>query len=288
MDRASNPAVVDFGGFNRLVAGREAVYIANANDFYVGRSLVLYGEYCEEEYALLRQMCGEGSVVADVGANSGAHAVRLAKRVGLTGRLLAFEPQPVLFQALCGTMALNSQLNADCRLCALGAGDGTVRIPSFDYRQPGNFGAVSPDAWEGGSGTAVPLHRLDGIFDGDRLDLLKIDVEGAELQVLMGGFHTIQRFRPVIYLENDRRENSPALIGWLREAGYRMWWHRPRLFNPANFFGHRENVFGGTASLNMLAVPSDRNAVIPLPEVGDAEDFPAVAIDAPPSASACE
>jgi hypothetical protein len=94
------------------------------------------------------------------------------------------------------------------------------------------------------------------------LRLLKIDVEGMEIEALSGARQQIARHRPFIYVENDRREQSPALISLLDELGYESWWHLPPLFNPENFNGHSENVFPGLLSINLLCVPRESPVTI--------------------------
>jgi hypothetical protein len=101
----------------------------------------------------------------------------------------------------------------------------------------------------------------------DSLDLpvahvLKIDVEGMEADVLAGAKALIARCRPVLYLENDRRKKSAALIGLLDALGYACWWHMPPLFNPENFAGSQENIFPGIVSVNLLCLPKERPAVM--------------------------
>jgi hypothetical protein len=58
-------------------------------------------------------------------------------------------------------------------------------------------------------------------------------------------------------VENDRLDRSQALIEWLWSKQYRPWWHLPPLFNPDNFFGRAENLYGGLLSCNMLALPRE-------------------------------
>lgn len=265
--------ILDFGNFNKIVHGRDAVYIANTNDTYVGQALIRYGEYGQQEFGLLSAVTGQGSVIAEVGANMGAHTVRLAKHVGLQGRVVAFEPQPVMFQALSGTIALNGLMNVDCLPYALSSKTGFLKIPSLDYRQQNNFGGISFETPTEG-GLPVPMNRFDDVFVLPRLDMMKIDVEGMELEVLTGAEATINKFRPVIYMENDNRPKSAALLQWLFDHDYRVWWHTPALFNPENHFGNSENVYGNVCSLNVLAIRRDADAKIGLNEVTDANTFP--------------
>src|SRR5262249_40109323 len=82
-----------------------------------------------------------------------------------------------------------------------------------------------------------------------------IDVEGMERAVLEGAAQTIARCKPVLYVENDRPEKSPALIRTIDGLGFDLYWHCPPLFNPGNFGGNPTNIFGQIVSMNMLCVP---------------------------------
>jgi len=265
--------VTELDGFNKLVRGRDAVYLANENDVFVGRALILYGEYCQAEYELFDQLCPAGSFIAELGANCGAHTVRLAKKVGLGGQVVAYEPQPVVFQNLCGTISLNSLMNVNCLPYGLAAETGVLKIPALDYRQENNFGGISIDQVSDGT-IPVPIHRFDDVYPYDRLDFLKIDVEGMERDVLIGASASIAKHQPIIYIENDNQEKSAALISWLFEAGYKLWWHRPLLFNADNYFQNAINIYGPTSSQNMLAIHNSISADIALPEITDINDFP--------------
>src|SRR5947209_3861416 len=130
-------------GFNRCVAGRDGFLVYNANDIYGGGQIERYGEESEIETRLLKQLCGPGSVVVEVGANMGMRTVPLARRVGPGGFVYAYEPQRLIFQVLCANLALNSIPNADARPAAVGAERGSVEIPNVDYTRRNNFGAVT-------------------------------------------------------------------------------------------------------------------------------------------------
>ena len=87
-----------------------------------------------------------------------------------------------------------------------------------------------------------------------RLDLLKADVEGMEQAVLEGASATIERCRPLLYVENDREEKSAALLACLQSMGYVGYAHAPPLYSPANYFGEANNPFGNIISMNVLAI----------------------------------
>ena len=85
----------------------------------------------------------------------------------------------------------------------------------------------------------------------------------------------IARFRPPLYVENDRLDRSEALIRHLLGLDYRLYWHLPPLYNPQNFFGDGENLYPNIVSVNMLALPKEiGQSVHGLPEVRDPAEHP--------------
>jgi FkbM family methyltransferase len=224
-------------------------------DKYIGAALDLYGEYCRGESDVFAQILSPGQIVAEAGANIGAHTIQLAQLVGPAGQVLAFEPQRVIFQLLCANIALNEVFQVHASHAAAGATAGTLSVPAVDYAaSDSNFGAVS--LCHAAAGEIVPVIALDTLALPS-LRLLKIDVEGMEAQVLAGARQQIARHRPVLYVENDRQDNSAALIALIESMGYDLWWHLARLFNPDNHNGIAENIFGNVTSINMLCVPKE-------------------------------
>jgi len=280
----STDRTIDLDGFNTIVRGRDATYMALKTDIYVGQSLIRYGEYCEAEIELLKQLTQPGDHVAEIGSNLGAHGVRLAKHIGPSGRLVAVEPQPVIFQAMAATMSLNSLSNVDCWPYALSSEPGILALPPFDYSKDQNFGGISMIDLPDGK-LPVPVHRFDDIYFYNQLNLMKIDVEGMELDVLKGAANCIEKYRPRIYLENDREESSPALIQWLFDAGYKLWWHMPPLYNPVNYFKNPDNMFGNVVSINMVAIHSSTPTNTGLEPVTSVDGFPRVTQSAKPKIS---
>lgn len=238
-------------GVNRLTRTRHGLMLYNRHDQYIGRSLDRYGEFSESECNLFRQLLRPGQVVVEAGANIGAHTVVLSRAVGAAGRVYAFEPQRILFQMLCGNLALNGCMNVVCREMGLGDQPGTLRVPPLDYQRENNFGGV--ELSDAGAGDPVPVVTLDSL-ELSACHFLKADVEGMELQVLRGGRKTLIRHRPLLYIENDRASASAALIEYLQGLEYELYWHLPPLFSPHNYFGNGENEFGAIVSANMLGV----------------------------------
>ena len=252
-------AQLDPHGFNELKLFRSGPLLYNKFDTYIGEALSRYGEYSFGEQVLFQRLVRSGSTVVEVGANIGVHTVELSRLVGGNGTVYAFEPQRLVFQALCANLALNQCTNVLARQAALGSEDGTILVPAMDPATRTNFGGIS---LQGATvGESVPVIALD------RLSLaachfLKADVEGMELDVVTGAVETIRRHRPLLYLENDRQDRSKALIELVMSLGYDLYWHLPPIYNPQNFAGDAQNLFPNVVSVNLLCVPAE--AQIPI------------------------
>jgi FkbM family methyltransferase len=236
----------------RLKHCREGALLYNVNDVYIGRALDTYGEISRGEAELFQQILQPSMTAVEVGANIGVHTIALARFVGPQGRVVAFEPQRIVFQMLCANIALNALTNVAVHQSAVGRALGSIVVPGIDYSQPGNFGGVSLGSAE--QGERVNVVTIDALAL-PACELIKIDVEGMERDVIEGAMSTIQRFRPRLYVENDRAQKSRALINRLLGLDYRLYWHLPPLFNSDNFFREKENVLGNVVSVNMLCIP---------------------------------
>ncbi|NKB77799.1 MAG: FkbM family methyltransferase [Gammaproteobacteria bacterium] len=247
--------------FNVLTTTRFGRMLVNKNDIYIGRSLIHYGEYSWEEVVVLGQLDLSDSNVIEVGSNIGSHTVPLSQRLTGTGRLYAFEPQRLVYQTLAANLALNQCDNVHAFWAGVGSKVGTMQIPELSPRQAFNFGGVvANEGDQSASMIEVPCMTIDSL----RLDncaLIKMDVEGMEREVILGGEKTIRAFRPVLYLEADRREKLPSLIRKLKSFNYDLWWHTPSLFNVDNIFHESEDVFN-VISTNIIGFPTEKKVPV--------------------------
>ena len=263
--------------------------LVNPNDIYMGQAFLRYGECCEHEIQTLLQFLNHPQhlpgLVIEVGSNMGVHTIPLARALSAQNRtMLAFEPKPVIFQQLCANLALNGLMNVRALPYACAAQPGTVIFHSPDYLSPGNFGATAMNnsAHPASSATqTVACYPLDTFVRDAPVALIKIDVEGHELRVLQGAQGILNRSHPILYVENDRIDNSPALIEFLLTEGYRLWWHITRAFNPANFLQNPENIYGDVSLINMLCLHASHSTTLEgLPEITDPADHPLVKLAA--------
>ena len=243
----------------------------NRFDVYVGGSLQAYGEFSRAEVDLFEKYVKPDMVALDIGANIGAHTIEFSKLVGPRGWVYAFEPQRIVFQALCANLAINQITNVFARQTALGDTSGAISVPDFDPTKMANFGGVALGKYS--AGEQVALTTLDDI-NLARCDFIKIDVEGMEESVLAGAKKTLERHHPVLFVENDRPEHSEQLISLLFGLQYELYWHVAPIYSPDNFYGNAEDIFPGLVSVNMLCLPVGTKAPSPeLPQIRSVSDW---------------
>lgn len=248
-----------------IVAGRDGYFMVNRMDLYVGQAIELYGEYNGFEAMLLQQMIGRGDIVVEVGANIGAHTVGLAKAVGPTGMVYAFEPQRACFALLQAQIALNQLANVYAFSEGVGRQRGRLFVPPTNYGALGNFGGIPLTNEE--SAEPVEVVTLDERLADVPCRLVKIDVEGMEEDVIRGGLNLIRKYHPLLYVENDRPDKSRDLVALIMAQGYRLWWHIPPLFREDNYFGVVPNVYGTVGSFNMICAREPHAACAGLREI---------------------
>lgn len=250
--------------------------MVNRHDVFVGKSLIHYGEYIEHEWLLMQRFINPGDCVVDAGANIGGFSLPMAHKVGIAGKVHAFEPQPVLHHCLKQNAAINNLTQLIPHIEGLGETAGIIETAVPDYDKANNLGAFSFHTV--GDDLNIKVITLDSL-NLPKISFIKMDIEGMELSALKGAAKTIARDRPVMYVENDKMDGASALIQWLQGQRYRLWWHTARLFNPDNYNKVSENIFRGFRTVNMICLPMERIDLLPLiptvlKPVIDGEDTP--------------
>jgi len=185
----------------------------------VGALLLGTGKYVSDDemtlhmtmFALLRKHRGIPLTVIDGGANIGVFTLVWAKLLDVWGMILAFEPQDRIYYALAGNVALNNLWNVKAMHCALGISSRThVMVPRVRYNESANFGGVSMLATENKDfaqkidpkdSYAVPCTSIDNL-ELPRVDFIKLDIEGMEIEAIAGARKTIDRDKPVMLIEH--------------------------------------------------------------------------------------
>jgi FkbM family methyltransferase len=154
----------------------------------VSREVCFTGRYEPQETQLAARLLAAGMTAVDAGANWGYFTLAAASWVGASGRVIAFEPEPRLFALLAGNVARNRLRQASVRRLGLAGTAGRAGFTAF-REERGNWGISQAVATGGTADFECATAPLDETLDAEgvaRVDLLKIDVEGAEADVLQG------------------------------------------------------------------------------------------------------
>ena len=266
---------------------RHGILCYEEQDRPIGRSLRIYGEWAEEELYLLSFFLHAGAVVVDVGANIGTHVLAFSRFVAPEGRVIAIEPQEGVFDLLACNVLLNGLRHVTC-IRALAGRETRMRFLPTTECVSGTSASVSFVNIDG-AGTAntqgalvIPLQliKLDDLALA-RCDLIKLDVEGMELDVLLGAGNTLGKYRPIVYFEQASKRRFAEVFSFFQAIDYLLFWHAANPFNRQNFRGAEQNIFGGAREINVLALPREQtdrwsDQTIPLKQVRSPE------YDAPP------
>jgi FkbM family methyltransferase len=231
-----------------LVSSGHGAMIANVNDYRpattteagiygVGSQLFRNSVYDPDEVNLallllnLRlQHFGPGVVAIDCGANIGVHTIEWARHMTGWGEVTAFEAQERVYYALCGNIAINNCFNASAVHAAVGGEIGQIQVPDLDYAAPASFGSLELRQGAGNeaigqavnyaaASRGVLLVTLDH-SPRTRLDFVKMDIEGMELEALQGAAQTLKDHRPILSLEHIKAKPG-SLQAFLEDLDYR-------------------------------------------------------------------
>jgi len=211
----------------------------NIND-YLGH-FIYFGFY-DASYHRMFQLCKPGNIVVDVGMNIGWTTLNFAKLSG-SGTIFGFEPDPKNYNDCKYNLALNNFTNIID--FPLGLSDVNSQL-TMEVREATNRAGnrISPSS----QGHKIDVVRLDEVGAIERvthIDLIKIDVEGYELNVLKGATGVLQRHHPVLFIElddnnlKDQGHSAKELIEFLNNNGYKniISAEDDHLVSPADNFG---------------------------------------------------
>jgi FkbM family methyltransferase len=230
-------------------------------------SIYLLGAFERSTISTYRRLIPQAAVVLDIGSNIGAHTLHLARAVGEAGRVYAFEPTVYAFEKLQRNLALNPEIASRVTAEQIMLTDRPeVEITAEVYSSwplnsdnrlhPKHLGRPESTA---GSRT----ERLDDYLtktDIERLDFIKLDVDGFECHVMGGSLAILRKFRPVILMElspyalTERGRSSTELLGIVKQAGYGFYRLDGRTALP-NDPVRLQKIAPDGSSLNVIARP---------------------------------
>jgi FkbM family methyltransferase len=173
---------------------------------------------------------GDGVMAIDCGANIGVHAIEWAIAMTGWGSVIAVEAQERIYYALAGNIAINNCFNAVAVHAAVSSESGVMKVPVPNYMTASSFGSLElrptgrnefiGQAIDYSDAKTVQVQKLAlDALQLPRVDFIKIDVEGMEIEALEGGRQTVERCRPILLIEQIKA-NGETLRKWLLDRGY--------------------------------------------------------------------
>ena len=221
-----------------MLVNRHDYRLAGNGGYGVGYQL-LHTSSCDQneidtELSLLslrKQHYGEKVIAIDCGANIGTHTVEWSRHMYGWGEVIAFEAQERIYYALAGNVSINNCFNAKAIWAAVGSKSGTIYVPSPDYLKPSSFGSleirkkdttefIGQDvSYDVSNSIETKLLAIDDL-QLQRIDLIKIDIEGMEMEALQGAEKSLVRCKPQLIIEKIK-SNEQEIIGLLENIGYK-------------------------------------------------------------------
>jgi FkbM family methyltransferase len=200
------PTTLDLGPFRLQVRPHDGV----------GRLVCYFGEAADDMFAFLERYVQPGMTVIDVGANVGSHCLYAGRGAGPAGQVVAFEPDPNTAELLLRNLAANQMSNVEVHETCLNDEPGPVQL------HVNRDSAKTSMVRQGDTQIDRLAERLDAVIaPGTAIDLLKIDVEGADYSVLEGA-RGIFEARPPAIVVIEVSEHASEIWDFLTSFGFRL------------------------------------------------------------------
>ena len=231
---------------NVLVSCDHGLFVVNRFDHThvsVGGFLLDHGNNNTVEADLTIKALEEVNepVIFDIGANIGTYSSWIARwSAAKNGKVYSFEPQRQVFQMLCANMSINNIFNVYAFEKGLGLKKQKIQIDEVDYNLTGSFGSFSlnkqnpPEYKTTNKKQTISIDTLDNFVKENKInkiDFIKIDAEGMDIDVINGGINTIKKFKPKLLVEylnlGSSKDEKTSIEGFglldtlLRDLGYR-------------------------------------------------------------------
>lgn len=237
---------------------RYGVFRFPKSDEFAGRSLREYGEWAQQELSLILSFLEEDQVAIDGGAFVGTHSIPMARSVGRSGVIHAFEPNKVVYPLLLENLRNNEVSNVVAHPFALSHSPGVMYQRRFSDGELVNWGHNQPsESPEDDDSEAVTAIQIDNL-QLERCDLMKLDLEGMEPSALIGASVTIQKHRPILYVECTSVENGWIVMNVLRPHGYQFWLHRCEAFVADNFNHSTSTMFEKAVETSLVCIQQEK------------------------------
>ncbi len=227
-------------------------------------SIYLFHQFDRSTSAAIHAVLFSGATVLDIGANCGAYALPMAKKVGAQGRVYAIEPTDWAFDRLMKNKSLNVELAESLVPLKMFLSDSTAAFPqeiysSWNLLKSNTHPIHGGDLKSAQNAECMTLDQLVDRLKLTRLDFVKLDVDGFESKVIRGGIKSLVRFKPKLLIEitpytlEEQGDSLEGILLLLKEAGYRLMSENGKKFISMNASVLRKKL-PHRGSINALAV----------------------------------
>jgi FkbM family methyltransferase len=227
-----------------VAQSRYGQFVFFRNDDPIGACLHYYGEWAQQEMDLFDLFLTETSNVIDVGANIGTHSVYFSNKCN-KGNVFAIEPQLFISEILNTNLLLNGCFNVVPVRAACGSEKTQMRMMNINpfHGEKVNYGEfkVNNNSYKGVFTEVITLDSLGEV--GVPFHLIKLDVEGLEVEVLNGATEIIKSFMPKLYIEFNNKEGNDELLEKIYSLDYIPYWHVYDKHNTNNFNNQSKNIW---------------------------------------------
>ncbi len=213
-------------GIDIVAPLHDMVCFINTKDL-IGWKIFFFGEYEADTNRILSQYIKKGDVVIEAGANIGSETLLISRIVGGTGYVYAFEPNPYTFERLGINISINELSNVSIHDIAMGESNGEISFNIYpkNFCNPGMSSKYMETSQT--KKITVAQNTLDTFIrekNIEKVDLIKMDIQGAEMDMIQGADETIKRFMPTIFTEAyDLYNDVKAFYGILSGYGYKIY-----------------------------------------------------------------
>lgn len=195
--------------------------ISDMVDWYI------YFGFKQSAHLQLYKCIKPNHVIIDVGANIGLVSLKSSKLTSASGAVHSFEPDPINFERLTKNIELNNFSNITSNRLGLGDINGAFELETIDENNLGMHRIALQGAKQ--NSTQITVITLDEYLDNntlERVDIIKIDVEGFEMKVLNGAKKCLNKYHPILFIELDdlflqaQGDSAEILITFIEEQGY--------------------------------------------------------------------
>lgn len=200
--------------------------------YLIDWNVFFFGQYEKETNDLLFEYIKPGQIVIEAGANNGTETLLLSRLVGSTGKVFAFEPVEHIYKTLQLNLAINYCDNVVAEQKALGESNGELyfNVLSEDFCNQGM--ASKYDERSADAKVLVQQTSIDSFVTQNNIqsvDFIKMDIQGAEIELLKGAQNTLQKSKPIIFTEATEDFFSiEKLFQTLSASGYAVYLIKPK------------------------------------------------------------